>query len=539
MKKIVLILLSLLFVVQINAQIFVEKFDILNELDAQIDPVYDNEGIPCALIKVITTDKRFEFELGLLPPPNKVDKSRVGEIWVYVPEGTRKMKIVHPDLGSLKGYGVDNGYYEFPQRLKRTKCYRMELTHKEVIKVIGSQDPGNLTFQFNMAGCEVFLGENEKSQGVIEGKSFSITWPKGQSVKYRIHKDRYEDIIGTITVNETTNVPIVLKPLFATVNITSIPGATIYIDDKKYGVGNMSVELNPGTYNFKAVKDGYHDTIKSINLKKEDTINLFLNLDLIYGSVNITSFPSDATIYIDGNFMGNTPKIITDLDVGKHQLELKKSQYISVCKTINIIGGQTININEQFTTKVNVQRLKDKAGKNQLGFHICADFISSNSLVFGIEGYFPKTLGLTFELGGFYGFMETDECYWYDNKSDLIGSATYTPIGTFFNVGIGVKTGIHFRITPYIGMKNTALISNWNNIGYSSEDPAKNSNAIGAVVGSKFLYLINEHFQVSVAPNYSFVVSKSKGYNLLSSQQPVVKNVLEGFNVKCGVSYIF
>ena len=539
MKKIVLILLSLLLVEQINAQISVERFSVSeNDLDARNYPVLDDEGIACALVKIITTAKEFNFEIGQLPVM-KIDDSKVGEIWVYVPDGTMKMKITHADLGSLKGAGVEDGFFMFPHRLKRAQCYRMELTHKEVTKVIGSQDPGNLTFQFNMEGCEVFLGEKEKSQGVIEGKTFSITWPKGQSVKYRIHKDRYEDVTGTITVNETTNVPIVLKPLFATVNITSIPGATIYIDDKKCGVGNILVELNPGFYNFKAVKDGYHDTIKSINLSREDTLNLFLKPDLIYGSVNITSSPSNATIYIDGNDMGNTPKIITHLDVGKHQLELKKSQYISVRKTITIIGDQTININEQFTTKVSVQRLKDKAGKNQFGFHICADFISSNSLVFGIEGYFPKALGLTFELGGFYGFVKTDECYWYDNKSGLIGSATYTPIGSYLNVGIGVKTGIHFRITPYIGMKNTVLISSWNNIGYSSEDPAKNSNAIGAVVGSKFLYLINEHFQVSVAPNYSFGVSKSKGYNLLSSQQPVVKNVLEGFNVKCGVSYIF
>ena len=198
MKKIVLILLSLLFVVQINAQIFVEKFDILNELDAQIDPVYDNEGIPCALIKVITTDKRFEFELGLLPPPNKIDKSRVGEIWVYVPEGTRKMKIVHPDLGSLKGDRVEDGYYIFPQRLKRTKCYRMELTHKEVVKVVGPQTPATLTFKCNVEGAEVILGEGEnaKSYGRISNHQFSMTWPKEQSVIYKIKKERYEDFNG-------------------------------------------------------------------------------------------------------------------------------------------------------------------------------------------------------------------------------------------------------------------------------------------------------------------------------------------------------
>ena len=48
----------------------------------------------------------------------------------------------------------------------------------------------------------------------------------------------------------------------------------------------------------------------------------------------INSFPGYE--YIDGKNMGNTPQIITNLDVGNHQLELKKSQYVSIHKTINM-----------------------------------------------------------------------------------------------------------------------------------------------------------------------------------------------------------
>ena len=44
-------------VVHVKAQISVVSFSILEtELEAQINPIYD-DGIPCAMVKIITTDK--------------------------------------------------------------------------------------------------------------------------------------------------------------------------------------------------------------------------------------------------------------------------------------------------------------------------------------------------------------------------------------------------------------------------------------------------------------------------------------------------
>lgn len=539
MRKVLLLFLSLIFVGQINAQISVESCSLLeNDLDARNYPILDDEGAACALVKIVTTSKGFNFEIGQLPV-KKVDESKVGEIWVYVPDGTMKMKISHAELGSLRGADVENGYYMFSQRLKRAKVYRMVLTHKEVIKMVGIQDPGNVTFLCGVDGAEVFLGENGKSQGLITGGKLSLTWPKGQSVKYRIHKDRYEDVSGTIKVDETTNVPITLRPLFATVKISSVSGATITINGKEYGTGSVSATLDPGTYSLKSSLRGYHDATKTVTLKREESISLDLMPDLIQGSIAVSSSPSGATIYIDGKDLGTTPKTITHLNVGSHQLELKKSKYVSIRKTINIIGDQITNVNENFTTKYNIQRLKDKANHNQFGIQLSADVISSNSVQLGVEGYFPKIVGLTLEIGGFYGLGKTSECNWYDNKAELVGSATYNPLGAYLNIGFGIRAGVQFRVTPYAGVKYIALISNWNNVGYSSEDPAKNSNAIGAIVGCKFSYLFNEHFQAFAAPNYSFEASKSNGYKVISTDQPIINKALEGFNFKLGVSYIF
>lgn len=539
MRKILLVFLSLIFVGQVNAQISVESCTLLdNDLDARNYPVLDDEGTACALVKIVTTSKGFNFEIGQLPV-KKVDESKIGEIWVYVPDGTMKMKISHAELGSLRGADVENGYYMFSQRLKRAKVYRMELTHKEVIKMVGIQEPGNVTFMCDVDGAEVFLGEKEKSQGLITGGKLTLTWPKGQAIKYRIHKDRYEDVVGTIKVDETTNIPINLRPLFATVNITSMSGATITINGKEYGTGNVLATLEPGTYSFRSSLRGHHDATKTVIIKREDSITIDLVPDLIQGSVAISSTPPVASIYIDGKDFGTTPKTITHLNVGSHMLELKKPKYVSIRKTINVIGDQITYVNEHFTTKYTIQRLKDKANHNQFGVQLGADIVPTNSVALGVEGYFPKIVGLTLEMGGFYGLGKSKECNWYDNKAELVGSATYNPLGAYLNIGFGMRMGVQYRITPFAGVKYIALVSHWNNVGYSSEDPAKNSNAVGAIVGCKFSYLINEHFQVFVASNYSFEASKSNGFKVISTEQPVIDKALGGLNTKLGVSYIF
>ena len=50
--------------------------------------VEDQNGQKCALLRIQTTEKGFTFDVGVLGI-QKVDDSKVGEIWVYVPAGVR------------------------------------------------------------------------------------------------------------------------------------------------------------------------------------------------------------------------------------------------------------------------------------------------------------------------------------------------------------------------------------------------------------------------------------------------------------------
>ena len=62
--------------------------------------------------------------------------------------------------------------------------------------------------------------------------------------------------------------------------------------------------------------------------------------------ISVDSEPSGADIYIDGKHYGQTPNIITDLPMGKHEIKLEKQEYNSVTKIFIIEEGEKLKFNE-------------------------------------------------------------------------------------------------------------------------------------------------------------------------------------------------
>ena len=125
-KSLFFIFVIILFSVGLSAQIAVKSFRILpNDQTARItDPVTDQNGDKCALIKVVTTETGFGWEGGML---GIVDaEQKLGEYWVYVSHGAKKITIKHGQLGILRNY-------IYPEAIKEETVYEMVLT-TDVVK---------------------------------------------------------------------------------------------------------------------------------------------------------------------------------------------------------------------------------------------------------------------------------------------------------------------------------------------------------------------------------------------------------------------
>lgn len=540
-EKILITIIFSFSIPVISAQISVESCALVeNDLDARNYPILDDEGTACSLVKIITTAKGFNFEIGQLPI-KKVDESKIGEIWVYVPEGTMKLKITHPDLGSLRGADVENGYYMFSQRLKKAKVYRLVLTHKEVLKVVGPQVPVKLTFMCDVDGAEVIVGDGKegKSLGTIANHQYTMTWPKGHSIAYRIKKNRYEEYEGTYKVENDENIINVdLKPLFGYVTIKTLPEATIKLNGKEVARGFYNEALDNGSYTVIISKSGYHDAKQTFSINSGEHQEINLEPEMIYGSVNVSSTPSGAEVYVDGKRKGVTPTTINNLVPGIHRLELRKSSFVNINQSVQIIGDQTMSTTAEFTTKQSIQTLRDHSKKNHIymtaGFQAGA-LIASN---FGLGFYMPKAAGTMVEVGGLYGFAKSDEVYWYNSDYDNIGKATYSPWGVYASIGFAIKVSLRFHVTPKVSFQYIGLKSNWTSTN-DKNDPARGSNASTASIGCMLSYTVAPHFVISLTPEYSFAVKESNGFKEIAKHSPSIKNFDKGFNGKLGLTYYF
>lgn len=64
----------------------------------------------------------------------------------------------------------------------------------------------------------------------------------------------------------------------------------------------------------------------------------------------VSSEPTEADVYIDGKHYGKTTAVITDLNVGTHEMRLEKQGYVTITKNIEIQKGETLKLDEEMQT---------------------------------------------------------------------------------------------------------------------------------------------------------------------------------------------
>lgn len=114
--------------VSIQAQEFsVSSFRLLpNDVSAFIRPVRDLNNEACALIKVeAPQDFAFSSPLGIVKR-----KDEVGEIWLYLPKGTKTLTLKHPEWGVVRDYRLGK-----PLESRMTYELKLNLPKPEVTEI--------------------------------------------------------------------------------------------------------------------------------------------------------------------------------------------------------------------------------------------------------------------------------------------------------------------------------------------------------------------------------------------------------------------
>ena len=272
-----------------------------SDLSARVTaPKMDNYGKPMALLKISTALTGVSVTgTGLCEV-----EAHTGELWVFVNEGTFNIKV------AVKGY--ERLVYPLPETAKSATVYRMKLRGEKV----ADQIP--ISFITKPEDAEKWLD----GELLGTGESFSVA-PGNYALEVR--KGGYQTYHKTITVDEH-NVLFkdisLLVSMPAVVKIDSDPqGATVYIDNLKFGTTPTESFFDSGTYPIRIELQNHETIEEQINITEPETRKNYTLTD-IRASITVKTNP-EARVIFDGK---TYPGGIDNLTVLPRTIQLRVEQ---------------------------------------------------------------------------------------------------------------------------------------------------------------------------------------------------------------------
>ena len=174
----------------------------------------------------------------------------------------------------------------------------------------------------------------------------------------QVSKPGYQLYSTSIQVKpgETSNVyaTLVQNKQYGSLSVSSFPvGASLYVDTIYQGLTNQIVgNLAVGPHTVSLKKSGYKDYSQTATVNNAQTTSLSVTLSPLAspttGDLDVTSSPSGASVYVNGDYQGETrtssPLYITGLSPGTYTTVLKKSGYQDYTTTAKIVAGTTAQV---------------------------------------------------------------------------------------------------------------------------------------------------------------------------------------------------
>ena len=217
MRKILLFLVLLFAAISsaLAQKLTVESFKLASsDLTAQTQPRKDLNNRNCALIKVGIGLQGVQFEGSIM---GNVE-NKIGEYWVYMPQGNRMLKIKHanyaPVMVTFADYGVE--------KLESNRTYELVVTASGGVQAAQKQ---KLTIRYTPSSATVLVDNK-----MVKGKNgvAQTTLPVGQH-SYIVACDGYDSEEGTVKLKASTpsNLQITLSKEAVAIQQSSVTQPTV------------------------------------------------------------------------------------------------------------------------------------------------------------------------------------------------------------------------------------------------------------------------------------------------------------------------
>ena len=335
-------LLFLLFVLQtiaaLSQKLQVESFKITeSDISAQTQPRKDLNDRNCALVKVQFVGAISEVEGNVVKPL----VNHGNETWVYMPQGSRQLKLLTqsylPVMVTFADYGVE--------KLESNRTYVLVLVKPSVQNE--PVDAGGNFYAISVLPKDAKVTVDGVLQESSSDGEYSAMLPYGTHT-YKVEAGGYISKSGSFSVSSGDMAPISvsLVSALAAVSVTCpTPAVSLYVDKKSVGNVPWSGSLKEGMHLIEVKKNGYRSQQKTIQLSQQQKLDVvFGELVAILGNLSVNYKPFGAEVYVDGKKLGQSPRVFNGLLVGNHQVEVRKDGYTTDKKSVTISEGQTASI---------------------------------------------------------------------------------------------------------------------------------------------------------------------------------------------------
>lgn len=317
--------------------IFAQSFRVLSfeedasDLSAVKNSRTDVNDQKCAIIKVYTNLDALYFESRLGIEGDIVTKT--GEFWVYVSPREKMLKIIKSGYIPLE--------FAIPTNIEESKVYKLTLTSgSKSINLENSKLKNEfVVFETNPSNAEIYI--NDQLRGL---SPLTIPLLEGNyicRIEKTLHKTDEFDII--VKTDNTINITRTLEELdiYGKININCDDFADIYIDNQKIATGFYSGRIIQGVHIVEVRSENYKTFTREILIVANRDYNIDTYLEAKLGTISVQSSPLGASIFIDGEYVGSTPKFVRDIKVGQRKITLEKEGYASSSKVVNVIYDKT------------------------------------------------------------------------------------------------------------------------------------------------------------------------------------------------------
>jgi sporulation protein YlmC with PRC-barrel domain len=137
------------------------------------------------------------------------------------------------------------------------------------------------------------------------------------------------------------------------VKINSMPaGAAVYIDNKFVGQTPLKEEIAGGTYDIKLLLDGYQTFARRVTVEKRGNAFINARLSREYGTIAITSTPSNAVVFLDGKRQGQLTPLELKVEQGKYLVKVMKDQFYAFEEQVIVEQGKTMTVEADLVRQV-------------------------------------------------------------------------------------------------------------------------------------------------------------------------------------------